>query len=138
VENPSDGAGRGAIEALGPFQCGGAGCPASTLAKAEDLPWPVELSEPEAGLIREQVRGVAVRVRCAVAATPGERERVLSNQLFTGEWTPVNSIGTSAGKPAYDEFGAGSGELVGEAGAARTLGRLKLEGYEEQQVISAE
>ena len=139
VENPTGGgAGRGATESFNPYECVGSGCAAALDVKAEKLPWSMELTEPENGVIREKSTDVGVRVKCFIPATANEAEKVLSNALFTGESTPSTQDGPSATKPSFNEFGAGSGELSSELGPGRISGSVKVLGYEEQEVITAD
>ena len=135
IENPTgNGGGRGATEVLGATNARGRAAPRRSKCTAEKLPWPLELTEAESGVIRQKSKGVAVRVRCGMPAAGKEPETVLFSVAFTGEWTPSTHNGASRGKPFTDEFGEGSGELVSEIGAGKTTGKLKVLGYEQQEV----
>jgi len=131
VENPvGGGAGKDATETFNPIKCSAPSCPAEIEVKAEGLPWPSELEEPEAGLIRDKFTGIKVRIRCHAGETN------FLNTVFEGENKPQVKNGTSATKPGFDEFGAGSGELIStEVGPGKTTGKAKTLGYENQELI---
>jgi hypothetical protein len=136
IENPvGGGPGVGASETFATAGCVAPGCPALIEVKPEKVPWLSELVEI-AGAIRERSTGIAVRVRCFVPATGKAPEKDLSNALDSGEWTPSILSGTSATKPSFVEFGPGSGELLSEIGQAKPAGKINLEGFEQQEVIT--
>jgi hypothetical protein len=139
IENPvGGGTGIDRIESFTPFfSCAAPACPAVNEVKAEKLPWPSELIDEGEGVITEKSTGIALRVKCFVPATTEEAEQVMSNVVFSGEWTPSIQSGTSATKPSFVDFGAGSGHLESEDGPGETIGREKLMGYEEEEVITA-
>jgi hypothetical protein len=86
------------------------------------------------GVVRATSTGVGVRVKCYSGT---ESEEVLSNVVYSGEWSPSVISGPSATKPSFDEFDAASGELLGGAGAATPSGKVKVMGFEAEEVISA-
>ena len=157
IENPKGGAtGIAATEAFIPFflPCEAPGCPGEIKVIGEGLAtmvpgttflapeslWPSELFR-EGETIRDKsgltkaspTKAVKLRIQCNV----GTQDTV--NTVFAGELQPrlINAI--SAAKPAFAEFGAGSGGLVSpEFGASETLGKDNVMGYEQQEIITAE
>jgi hypothetical protein len=103
--------------------------------------WPTELfGEDEAKIIRDKsgrtktspTKAVKVRIQCNI----GTEDAV--NTVFEGENFPQLINGVSTAKPGYTEFGGGSGGLESEGfGGSETLGKVKIMGYEEQEVLSA-
>ena len=127
LENPTGGgAGKDATLTFSPINCVAPGCPAEIEVKAEGLPWPSELEEPEAGVVRDKFTGVKIRIRCHAG------EINFLNVVFEGENKPLSKNGTSATKPSFQEFGPGSGELLSEVGPGKTSGKAKVQGYETQ------
>jgi hypothetical protein len=97
----------------------------------EHLPWLSHLGT-EGENIRVTIENIVHRVKCS----SGPEEFV--NTAFKGTLTPRLVNGVSAAKPGFLEFGAGSGTLVSkEFGAAEVSGKLKIVGYEEQEIIGA-
>jgi IPT/TIG domain len=146
-ENPTGGGATiGKIQAFDAYECVSAGC-ASLGGSAievtpENLPWNGETSEPEKGVFRTRsgmpaktpktiyAGEVVVRVNCVG----------VTNTQFYGENSPKIKEGTSIGVlPAENIFDQpGSGELENEnIGAGTTEGEVKVQGYGEQELISA-
>jgi actin-related protein len=92
-----------------------------------------KVSEPEAGTpdIRDVAEGIVIHLICE--APPGT---VVVNTRFSGSTEPEMVPGTSAGKPSFSEFGAGSGHLESTDGPGETIGKDKMMGYEEEEVIT--
>jgi hypothetical protein len=156
IENPTSGnPGIDATENFIPyfFPCEAPGCPgeikvigeglsttvAGTTFLAPESWWPSELEVVE-GVIRDKAgltatsptKNVKVRIQCNIGT-----EDVV-NTVYEGENFPQQVNGTSAAKPAFGEFGAGSGGLVSkEFGGSETIGKDKIMGYEEQEVLGA-
>jgi acetyl esterase/lipase len=134
IENPvGGGAGVSSTEVLAGLSCVAPGCPVRAEVRAENLPWSSTLSET-GGVVRAKSTGVGVRVKCY---TGTESEEVLSNVVYSGEWSPSVISGPTAAKPSFDEFDAASGELLGGAGSAKPSGKVKVMGYEQEEVITA-
>ncbi len=160
VENPvGGGPGIGATESLNTYECSTAECPQETRVEAFDTPWSSELFE-EAGVIRSrngtEARPVDEVIGCWAGAPTGpgneagektlkqEQENIAERGTpvtmplaFRGMLTPKLTGGSGASKPSLVQFGEGSGELVSESGKGKTSGKVKLLGYNEQELIVA-
>lgn len=129
IENPvGGGPGKDLGRVFVAYECIAPGCPAVIEVTAHKLPWPSVLVEGEP--IRDETTGIDVEVKCFVPEGP-----VLLDVHFTGALTPATVTGTSATKPSFSEFGAGSGELSSEIGPGTTTGKDKVMGYVAQEVI---
>jgi hypothetical protein len=133
IQNPvGGGAGISMIESYSSFfECAAPGCPGTISVISERLPWSAELFR-EGKVIRHATKGIELTTICTV-----KEAGQLFDLLFSGELAPEAVKGTSAAKPSFDEFGQGSGSLLsGEASGGEISGRLKMMGYEEQEVIT--
>jgi hypothetical protein len=132
VENPTGGgAGKGALAAFFAYNCSTPPCEAAggrLEVVPEKLGWSSVLVEQQ-GLFRDKLEGIALRVHCAANGTDIQFHGSLAPQVING-----TSIGAS---PSKLEFGPGSGSLQSTAGAGEVAGRLKLMGYEAQDLIQA-
>jgi len=130
LENPTGGgAAVGKIETFDAYSCVAEGC-ASDGGKikvaAEILPWALDVGE-ESGVFRDEITGVNITYDC---------EGILS-VLVHGEFKPKAKNGTSIGsKPSEAEFDEGSGELESELGPFRFGGKLSVEGYGKEQLVT--
>lgn len=161
IENPKGAVagekpGIGATENFIPFffPCEAPGCPGEIKVIGEGLSttvpgtsflapeswWPTEL-EREGEIIRAKsgetktspAKKVLVRIQCNIGT-----EDVV-NTVYEGTNFPEQKNGASAAKPAFAEFGPGSGGLVSkEFGGSETIGKDKVMGYEEQEVLGAQ
>jgi len=90
------------------------------------LPWSALVIE-EAGVFLERLEGMGVRVICAASAL---------NVEFHGSLTPKVTNGSSIGAaPSKLEFNPAAGSLESTSGAGEMSGKLKLMGYEGQELI---
>jgi len=128
VWNPAGGGnGLDEIVLFDLYECTSATCEGTVTVTAALLPW---LTELVAGPpIRDRVKGISVTVKCT---------KPVVEATFTGELTPEIVNGTSAAKPSFAEFGAGSGELEGPVGIgkAKISGKDKFLGFNEQELIT--
>jgi hypothetical protein len=149
IENPvGGGEGVGATELFSGYQCTFSSCPTFPLVLAEALPWWEVLEEPKAGEIRAKTTGLKQRYQCwgtkgaFEKAARGEGELPGAKNLFIGEQKPKVEHGTSAAHPGFLEFGQAAGRLEQEGSGGlilgETEGKLKVLGYKEQELISAE
>jgi len=140
VENPAGGgAGKGLTQTFTPYNCVSAGCPAvmevkshkdqNDIGAAAGEGWPSTLTEAP---IRAVTTGVEVEVKCWLP--PAE---VFLDVEYTGSNQPLNKNGTSSGKPSFEEFDAASGTLESVVGPGKTEKTIKIEGYNEQEVITS-
>ena len=129
VENPSGGgAGKGTLLGVASYGCVAPACE-SAGGKAEmapeKLPWSSVLIE-EAALFRDKLEGIGLRAICAA------REQSV---LFHGSLRPEATNGFLIGAaPSKLEFGAGSGSLESTVGAGELSGKMKLMGYDAEQL----
>jgi hypothetical protein len=149
IENPTGGgAGVGATELYSSYQCTFTACPTFPSVLAEELPWSEVLVEPEAGVIRARTTGIKQDYQCwgtkgaFEKARRGEGELPNARNVFIGSPTPKVEPGASAGHPGFLEFGPAAGRLEQEGSAgtiqAETVGKVKVLGYKEQELISVE
>jgi len=141
VENPTGGgAAVGKVQAFDPYECVSESCKAlggtGIEVNAEKLPWNAEVTEPEAGVFRMNTGN---RLKAAGAVFERVNCIGVKNAQFIGEFAPkiLNNglrIGVSPAEQEFDQ--PGSGELESEAlGAGKYGGRLKAEGYAEQELL---
>jgi hypothetical protein len=150
IENPvGGGAGVGAIELYSSYQCTFSSCINFPTVLAEALPWPEVLEEPFAGEIRVKTTGIKQHYQCWETkaaferAARGEGESPLFFYVFCcGELKPKVQHGTSATTPGFEEFNSTAGKLEGEGSGgsifAETEGKIKVLGYERQELINVE
>lgn len=141
-ENPAGGgAGVGAVEMAVSYDCTVSSCPGYAQFAAEQMPWPLSLEE--SGGIKVRVGEVMLRIECwpnrselekAVAGLGGS---LLSGSQYGGVLHPSLGSGTSAEHPAYEEYSLESGLLseVGGTNKAELLGKIKVIGYKEAELI---
>jgi len=132
VANPAGGgAGKGAIDAFTVYDCVAPTCEAAG-GKAEVIPERLEWSSlliEEAGVFRNKLEGIALRVICAAKAL---------NVEFHGTLKPTVKAGTLIGSsPSKLEFDASSGSLESAEGAAAITGKLKMMGFEAGEIVRA-
>ena len=152
------------VEAWNSYNCTNSECEAAggkMLVSAEQLPTPGLLTGAEKGTTRLESTAVQLFVHCqhAVAvpieklvaegpfAGRSERKSVEYNGLGAitctsnapGSLTPKELSGTSTGKPTKSVFSGGAGgELECGAGGKLTVtGSLKIQGYEESELLTA-
>jgi hypothetical protein len=118
------GAGKGAIDAFTVYDCVAPTCEGAG-GKLELIPdkleWTSLLIE-EAGVFREKLEGIGLRVICAASAL---------NVEFHGTLKPTLKAGTTIGSsPSRVEFEAGSGSLESPEGPGSVTGNLKFMGFE--------
>jgi hypothetical protein len=136
IENPFGGGhGLDIVTLWTTYECSSAGCPGRVIVTGQNVfKWLTFLRRFEER-IQDVWTGVEMRVQCLV----GEKEESVLNTVFKGELSPTLTNGTSAAKPAFEEFGPGSGSLVSEEfGAGELTGKDKMMGFEEQEVIQAQ
>jgi hypothetical protein len=95
--------------------------PLGVKTEAKGLPWATELA---AGPV-DKIKGIEITVTCN--GTP---------VTFTGELSPKVVNGTSAEKPSYDEFTTGTGTLTAPGLTATVVGKDKILGFENQELIT--
>jgi phosphodiesterase/alkaline phosphatase D-like protein len=132
VANPAGGgAGKGAVDAFTVYDCVAPTCEAAG-GKLEVLPEKLEWSTlliEEAGVFRNKLEGIGLRVICAASAL---------NVEFHGTLKPRFKAGTAIGSsPSKLEFEAASGSLESAEGPGTVTGNLKLMGFEGGEVIRA-
>jgi FG-GAP repeat len=132
VANPvGGGAGKGAVDAFTVYDCVAPTCEAAG-GKLEVLPEKLEWSAlliEEAGVFRNKLEGIGLRVICAANAL---------NVEFHGTLKPRFKAGTAIGSsPSSLEFEAASGSLESTEGPGTVTGNLKLMGFEGGEVIRA-
>jgi hypothetical protein len=141
LENPTGGgAPIGKIQGFAPYECVSESCKAlggtAIEVTAETLPWSLAVTEPQPGVFR-MTSGNSSKVAGAAFMTVG-CVGVKSIQFF-GEYAPkVLGTGHSIGAgPTEEEFDQpGSGELISEGlGGLKFAGKIKVEGYVEQELI---
>jgi len=131
------GVGIAEIEQFVPYDCTGI-CPEVWKVTPEGLPWDGELTEVASESNKKRARlgitkPIIIHVEC-----PG----LIINEKFKGELTPSTNNGTSATKPSFIEFDhpvgkPGSGHLTGPVlGEGAAGGKAKVEGYNEQEVLT--
>jgi hypothetical protein len=130
IENPTGGgAGKGVFDAFSAYDCVAPTCEAAggkLEAIPEKLEWTSVLIE-EAGVPKDKLESIALRVICAASAL---------NVQFHGTLKAKVKNGTEIGvAPSKLEFEAGSGALESTLGAGELTGKLKLMGYEGQELI---
>ena len=92
--------------------------------------WPTELVR--AGAVdRDTTEDVGMTMICESAEHKIELELSVS-----GTTAPEEVTGTTAGKPSFSEFGAGSGDLASSEGPVEVIGKLKVMGFDEEEVIT--
>ena len=132
----------------------------ATPGQADRLEWPGELTEAVAGTIRLNSTNVRVYTHCQfLALSPTEKagegsfaglEEKTSSEYNApgadvcttaapGSSSPKVTSGSSTAKPSKLEFSGGAGgELeCGAAGKGTTKGKLKIQGYNESEVLTA-
>jgi len=130
--NKTEGEGTGEIEAFVPYDCTGI-CATEWKVSAEGLPWDAQLVASEEKVAGRTKVGTAKPIIIHI-----ECPSLIVNEKFKGELTPSNNAGTSGTKPSFLEFGAGSGHLTAPVlGEGKAGGKAKVEGYNEQEVITA-
>jgi hypothetical protein len=130
IENPTGGgAGKGKLLANFAYNCAAPNCEAAggTVEAVPQKPaWSAVLVE-EAGVFRDKLEGIGLRVICAASAL---------NVEFHGSLKPTATNGTAIGSaPSKLEFNAAAGSLESTSGAGEMSGKLKLMGYEGQELI---
>jgi hypothetical protein len=142
VENPiGGGAAVGKSKAWSAYECISAACTAlggkAFTITPENLPWLEELIEPQIGVFRTKIGKKGKEAESVLVKTNCEGK--LSEQFF-GEQTPkiLNNGSAIGSKPGESEFDQpGSGELESTFfGKGKTTGKVKVEGYEEEELIS--
>ena len=143
VENPTGGgAAVGTLFAFSPYECESASCKALGGTKievtSENLPFAQEIIEPSAGVFRlktgvSKVKGAAGNVQFKVNC-----EKV-TKPIFFGEQAPLiqnNGFAIGSG-PGEQEFlpDAGTGALESEIGEGKTEGKVKVEGFNAEELI---
>ena len=162
AEGAFEGEGAQTIEAFNAYNCVNTECEAeggSAGVLAEQLPWPASLSEEVKGTFRLASAGVQLFVHCQRSSSAptekagsgsfaGFEERKSSEYNSPGAATcttngggsmkPKVVTGSSTGKPTKIQFTAGAGgELeCGAAGKLTTTGNLKIQGFEESELVS--
>jgi hypothetical protein len=130
VENPTGGgAGKGTLDAFSAYDCVAPTCEAAggkLEAIPEKLEWTSVLIE-EAGVPKDKLESIALRVICAASALNVQFHGTLKAKVKGG-----SEIGVA---PSKLEFEAGSGALESTLGAGELTGKLKLMGYEGQELI---
>lgn len=156
VENPPGG-GPGVGQTVTPtaYSCDPPECPMEERVEAinsaepkgldtKNREWKSVLTEA-AEQTRSETTGVELVVGCWTASPTGpgnvstsERGTPISTLLpLQGTLTPKIQNGITAGKPTHIEYGAGSGELIGESGGSATIhGTVSILGYTEQELIT--
>jgi hypothetical protein len=146
IDNPEGGgSGVGSTQLFATYNCAYSSCPFYANVWAEKLPWPSVLEEMTGG-IRAKSTGIKVDVQCWASRTAqqtadrGEGELPLNTKTFEGEDEPKVEQGTSATTPGFLFFEAESGKLEQEGSnntiLAETSGKLKVLGYEKQELIN--
>ena len=143
VENPTGGgAAVGTLFAFDPYECESASCKAlggtKIEVKSENLPYVGVVTEPSAGVFRmktgvSKVKGAAGNVQFLVNC-----EKV-TKPIFFGEQAPLiqnNGFAIGSG-PGEEELlpDAGTGALESEIGEGKTEGKVKVEGYNAEELI---
>jgi hypothetical protein len=134
VENPlGGGAGKDATQASSAYECSST-CPVEIQVTSEGLPWQSELAEVS-GKARDRTAGAKVRYKCEFDET------VLLNVVFSGSVIePELKNGTAAGKPSVLRYTEPTGVqpewISPEAGAGKTEGKLKIQGYNATELIT--
>jgi hypothetical protein len=130
LANPvGGGAGKGALDAFTVYDCVAPTCE-GVGGKAEVIPERLEWSSvliEEAGVFRNKLEGIALRVICEAKAL---------NVEFHGKLKPKVRAGTLIGAaPSKLEFDAGSGSLESALGPGAATGNLKMMGFEAAEVM---
>src|SRR5262249_19784227 len=142
IENPSGGGSAiGKVQTLAPYECalsepcktlGGT----ATQVTPENLPWSTEATEVEGGAFRLRTGN---RIKAAGAVFLRENCVGVKNTQFFAEVAPtVLNNGISIGSaPNEEEFDPGSGALEKEeaGGGLKLAGKVKFEGYGEEELI---
>jgi hypothetical protein len=133
IENPTGGLrGIDAVTQWHAYECIAPGCPGTITLIGENVSKWLTFLRRSGEAVQDQWTGVEMRNECTVG------EEKAFNELFHGELFPTVHSGTSAAKPAFEEFNdAESGELTSEIGPASLVGKDKMIGFEEQEVIGA-
>jgi hypothetical protein len=153
VENPNGGGnGVDLVESFRPFfECKDPGCPPPFVIKVvpsggistgiNTFPgsgWPSTLFRTtktvegeETPIIRDRTEDIVISIICE-----SPEHKVELELPFSGANEPEEVNGTAASKPSLSEFGAGSGHLESIDGPGETIGKDKMMGYEEEEVIT--
>jgi hypothetical protein len=141
MENPSGGGSAiGKVQVLEPYECAlselcKTALGTATRVTAENLPWSTESTEVEGGAFRTRMGN---RIKAAGAVFLRVNCVGVKNTQFFAEVAPTvlnNGISIGSG-PNEEEFDKpGSRELEGEAGGLRLEGKLKFEGYGQEELI---
>jgi len=123
IESPTGGgAGKGKLDAFSAYDCVAPTCEAAggkLEVTPEKLEWTSVLIE-EAGVIKDKLESIALRVICAASAL---------NVQFHGTLRATVKGGTEIGvAPSKLEFEAASGSLESTLGAGDLTGKMKLMG----------
>jgi hypothetical protein len=132
VANPmGGGAGKGALDAFTVYDCVAPTCEGAG-GKLEVIPEKLEWTSlliEEAGVFRDKLEGIALRVICAASAL---------NVEFHGTLKPRFKNGTGIGSsPSKLEFEAASGSLESTEGPGAVTGNLRAMGFEAGELIWA-
>src|SRR5262249_5055163 len=130
----------GKVQGYFPYECVSAKCTASggtaIALTPENLPWSTEATEVEGGAFRLRTGN---RIKAAGAVFLRENCVGVKNTQFFAEVAPtVLNNGISIGSaPNEEEFDPGSGALEKEeaGGGLKLAGKVKFEGYGEEELI---
>jgi hypothetical protein len=130
IANPvGGGAGKGVMDGFTVYDCVAPTCEGAG-GKLEVIPERLEWSSllrEEAGVFRDKLEGIGLRVICAASVL---------NVEFHGTLKPRFKPGTSIGaSPSKLEFEAASGSLESAEGPGAVTGSLRLMGFEGGEVI---